>query len=125
MGITDRISAADIVLDLEVGTKRALLQALAAEAAGRLGRPEEEILGALQAIAEGRTVGRPSGDGASAELESALWIELAELSLRDGRTDAARQQVAQALARAEDRFHVNALVRRRAQLAAWADPEPR
>ena len=30
MGISDRISAADVVLDLDVGSKRALLQDLAA-----------------------------------------------------------------------------------------------
>jgi PTS system nitrogen regulatory IIA component len=49
MGITERISAADVVLDLGAGSKRSLLQTLAAEAASRLGRPEGEILGALQA----------------------------------------------------------------------------
>ena len=49
MGITARISAADIVLDLGVGSKRNLLQTLAAEAASRLGRSEAEILDALQA----------------------------------------------------------------------------
>lgn len=49
MAITDRISAADIILGLEVGSKRSLLQALAAEAASRLGRAEGEILAALQA----------------------------------------------------------------------------
>ncbi|MCB4822089.1 PTS sugar transporter subunit IIA [Roseicella aerolata] len=48
MGITDRISAADVVLDLGASSKRNLLQTLAAEAARRLGRPEEEILDALQ-----------------------------------------------------------------------------
>jgi len=47
MGISDRISATDIVLDLSASSKRALLQALAAEAAQRLGRPEAEILDAL------------------------------------------------------------------------------
>jgi nitrogen PTS system EIIA component len=49
MGITARISAADIVLDLGIGSKRNLLQTLAAEAASRLGRSEAEILDALQA----------------------------------------------------------------------------
>jgi len=101
-----------------------LARARARARAGRWRDAEADIVSALRVIGEGRTAGRPSGDGASAELESALWIELAELSLRDGRTDAARLQVAQALARAEDRFHVNALVRRRAKLARWADPEP-
>lgn len=48
MAISERIEAADVVLDLSVGSKRNLLQALAARAAERLGRPEREILGALQ-----------------------------------------------------------------------------
>lgn len=45
---SNRIPAGDVVLDLEAGSKRALLEALAAEASRRLGRPEAEILGALQ-----------------------------------------------------------------------------
>jgi PTS system nitrogen regulatory IIA component len=49
MVITGRISAADVVLDLEVGSKRSLLQMLAAEVASRLRRPEGEILDALRA----------------------------------------------------------------------------
>ncbi|MBU8539148.1 PTS sugar transporter subunit IIA [Falsiroseomonas tokyonensis] len=48
MAITERISAADVRLDLGAGSKRALLQTLAAEAAQRLGRPEQEILEALE-----------------------------------------------------------------------------
>ncbi len=48
MGISDRISAADVILDLDAGNKRSLLQDLANEAAPRLGRPSEEILKALQ-----------------------------------------------------------------------------
>lgn len=49
MGITDHLSAADVILDLGATTKAAVLQLLAAEAAGRLGRPEPELLEALQA----------------------------------------------------------------------------
>ncbi len=49
MGITDHLSAADVILDLEAANKGAVLQHLAAEAAGRLGRPQAEILDALQA----------------------------------------------------------------------------
>lgn len=49
MGITDLFSADDIVLDLSPANKTSLLHALAAEAAGRLGRPEQEIFDALQA----------------------------------------------------------------------------
>jgi len=49
MGISDRISAADIILDLDAPTKRGLLETLADKAAPRLGLPREEILKALQA----------------------------------------------------------------------------
>lgn len=49
MGITDHFSADDVILDLGAAGKRAVLQLLAAEAAGRLGRPEREIFDALQA----------------------------------------------------------------------------
>lgn len=49
MGITAHLSVADVILDLGAGNKRNLLQALSAEAAGRLGRPEREILDALLA----------------------------------------------------------------------------
>lgn len=65
MATTGHITAADVVLDLAVPSKRALLQALAAEAARRLGRPEGEILDALQAREKlgatglGRGVGLP------------------------------------------------------------------
>lgn len=73
MGISDRIPTANIVLDLKAGSKRSLLQTLAAEAAQRLGRPEAEILGALEdrealgSTALGRGVALPHarlpGDG--------------------------------------------------------------
>ena len=49
MGITDHLSAADVILDLGATTKAAVLQRLAAEAADRLGRPEPEVLEALRA----------------------------------------------------------------------------
>ncbi|MBL9106658.1 MAG: serine/threonine protein kinase [Myxococcales bacterium] len=106
------------VLELLLARARALARA------GRWGDAEADVAGALRVFTEGRAAGRGLDDGASAELESALWIELAALCVRDGRYDAAQRHVAQALARAEDRFHVNALVRRRAGLARWADPEP-
>lgn len=48
MGITDRISVDDVVLDLTVGDKHDALVRLAAMASRRLGRPEAEILDALQ-----------------------------------------------------------------------------
>lgn len=49
MGITDHLSGADVILDLGATTKAATLQRLAAAAAGRVGRPEAEVLEALQA----------------------------------------------------------------------------
>ncbi len=49
MTVADRISAADVLLDLPAGNKRQLLERLAAEAAARLGRPAETILAALKA----------------------------------------------------------------------------
>ena len=49
MGTMERITAADVLLDVDVSSKRRVLEALAAEAARRSGRPQEEILEALQA----------------------------------------------------------------------------
>lgn len=49
MSITDYLSVTDVILDLEVPNKRTALQLLATEAANRMGRPEGDILGALQA----------------------------------------------------------------------------
>ena len=49
MGISGRLSAADVILDLDAASKHDVLQLLATEAAGRLGRPEREVLGALAA----------------------------------------------------------------------------
>jgi PTS system nitrogen regulatory IIA component len=49
MRITDLLSTADVNLDLGATNKAAVLQLLAAEAADRLGRPQGEILEALQA----------------------------------------------------------------------------
>jgi len=49
MGITGLFSSADVILDLNADSKRNLLRILSAEAARRLGRPEQEVLGALQA----------------------------------------------------------------------------
>jgi PTS system nitrogen regulatory IIA component len=44
-----RISTVDVFLDLDASSSRNLLDTLAREAAHRLGRPQAEILGALQA----------------------------------------------------------------------------
>ena len=49
MGITDHLSAGDVMLDLGATTKAAALRLLATEAADRVGRPEAEVLEALQA----------------------------------------------------------------------------
>jgi PTS system nitrogen regulatory IIA component len=49
MQITDLLSADDVVLDLSVASRRKLLQALATEAASRLGCPEQKVLDALKA----------------------------------------------------------------------------
>ena len=52
MGISDRISAADVMLDLSVRNKRDLLEVMARKAAIPLGRQEGEILDALAAREE-------------------------------------------------------------------------
>ena len=52
MGISDRISAADVMLDLSVRNKRDLLEIMAGKAAIPLGRPEAEVLEALKAREE-------------------------------------------------------------------------
>ena len=49
MAISDKFTAADVLLDVNAGSKRGLLETLAEEASGRLGRPSQEILEALQA----------------------------------------------------------------------------
>ena len=49
MRITDLLSTADVILDLGATTKPATLGLLASAAAGRLGRPQAEVLEALQA----------------------------------------------------------------------------
>lgn len=49
MGITDHLSATDVILGLGATNKAAVLQNLATEAASRIGRPEAEILEALRA----------------------------------------------------------------------------
>ncbi|GAA0596210.1 PTS IIA-like nitrogen regulatory protein PtsN [Craurococcus roseus] len=49
MWTPDHLAAADVILDLEAATKQDVLRLLSKEAAGRLGRPEREVLGALAA----------------------------------------------------------------------------
>jgi nitrogen PTS system EIIA component len=52
MGILDLFSAADVILDVSASNKRSLLEIMATEAANRLGRSSQEILGDLQAREE-------------------------------------------------------------------------
>lgn len=49
MGISNIFSAADVILDARVSSKRNLLEILSTQAASRLERPQQEILDALQA----------------------------------------------------------------------------
>lgn len=73
MSTSEHFAAAEVLLDLDAGSKRALLKVLAAKAAERLGRPEAEILTALEdrealgSTAVGRGVALPharlAGDG--------------------------------------------------------------
>jgi PTS system nitrogen regulatory IIA component len=48
MGISEHLSAADVMLDVSVRNKWNLIELMAKEAAGRLGRSQQEILDALQ-----------------------------------------------------------------------------
>jgi len=76
MGIADRIRPADVVLDIQATSKRALLETLAATAAERLDRPAGTILDALKgreklgSTALGRGIALPHArlDGAFAPL---------------------------------------------------------
>jgi nitrogen PTS system EIIA component len=82
MSITDHLSAADVILDLKAPSKRAALQLLATEAASRMGRPEDEILEALQArerlgsTALGRGVALPHAQVAGDPDPVALFARL-------------------------------------------------
>jgi nitrogen PTS system EIIA component len=82
MGISDRLSAADVILDLDAASKQDALRLLAAEAAGRLGRPEREVLAALAArerlgsTALGRGVALPHARLAGAPPPLALLARL-------------------------------------------------
>lgn len=48
MRVADRLSSADIMLDVDLGNKPHLLETLANELAGRVGHAKEEILDALK-----------------------------------------------------------------------------
>jgi PTS system nitrogen regulatory IIA component len=49
MEMSDLLSAADVSLDLDAANKQRLLEILAAQAAARLGRSEQEVLSSLEA----------------------------------------------------------------------------
>lgn len=82
METTGRISAADVILDLDADGKRDLLQTLAADAARKLGRPEREVIGALQererlgSTALGRGVALPHARLSGAAAPVALFARL-------------------------------------------------
>ena len=93
MGISDQLSAADVILDLDAATKQDVLRLLAAEAAGRLGRPEGEVLDALAArerlgsTALGRGVALPHAQLAGDAPPLALLARLrrpVDFEARDG-----------------------------------------
>jgi len=90
---TANLFPADGVLDLSAPSKSALLQILAAEAAARLGRPEEEVLSALQArealgsTALGRGIALPHARLDGIEAPVALLARLrkpVEFEAKDG-----------------------------------------
>lgn len=82
MEITDLFSADDVVLDLNPASKAALLHALSAVAAERLGRPEQDVFDALQArerlgsTALGRGVALPHARLSGNDAPVALFARL-------------------------------------------------
>lgn len=82
MQITGLISADDVALDLSAASKRKLLQALAAEAASRLGCPEQKVLDALKAreqlgsTALGKGVALPHAQISGSEFPVVLFARL-------------------------------------------------
>lgn len=93
MAITELFSADDVILDAAPGSKAALLDQLAAEAAGRSGRPAPEILEALQArekigsTALGRGVALPHTELADLEAPLVLFARLQRAVDFDARDD--------------------------------------
>jgi len=82
MGISDLLSTADVILGLDAATKQDVLRLLSAEAAGRLGRNEQEVLGALAmrerlgSTALGRGVALPHAQLAGSSPPFALLARL-------------------------------------------------
>lgn len=93
MAITELFSATDVILDAAPGSKAALLDQLAAEAAGRSGRPAPEILDALQArekigsTALGRGVALPHTELADLTAPVVLFARLQRAVDFDARDD--------------------------------------
>lgn len=93
MGISDHFSAADVILDAGVKNKKGLLELIAAEAAGRLGRREEDILDVLKAredlgsTALGKGLALPHAQLAGIEEPVKLFVRLErpiDFDARDG-----------------------------------------
>jgi PTS system nitrogen regulatory IIA component len=82
MGITDLFPADGVFLDLAPRDKTDLLRVLSAEAAGRLGRPEQDVFRALQArerlgsTALGRGVALPHARLGGSDAPVALFARL-------------------------------------------------
>lgn len=93
MGFSDHFSAADVFLDASVKNKKTLLEMIAAEAAGRLERPEEQILDVLKAredlgsTALGKGVALPHAQLSDIEAPVMLFVRLErpiDFDARDG-----------------------------------------
>lgn len=82
MGISDHFSEADVTLGVSARNKRNLLDMMATVAAGRLGRPEQEILQVLEAREElgstalGRGVALPHAQLPGAAAPLVLFAQL-------------------------------------------------
>lgn len=84
MEMSDLLSAADVILDLDAANKQNLLEVLAAQAAARLGRPERDVLSALEArerlgsTALGKGVALPHAQLRGADRPLMLFARLAK-----------------------------------------------
>lgn len=95
MSIPELFSTANVLLDAEAGNKAALLDLLAAEAGHRLGLPQQEVLGALQArekigsTALGRGVALPHAEIRDAPAPLVLFARLRRAVNFDARDEEA------------------------------------
>jgi len=93
MGISDFLSVPGVILDASPPDKASLLELLAAEAAGRIGCPQKEILDALQAreqigsTALGKGVALPHTELPCAETPLVLFVRLSHPIDFDARDD--------------------------------------